>query len=139
MIKINKKTEYALRGLRYLANQPGGQFVMIREMSRIVDTSPVFLVKIFQRLRSAGLVESSRGMIGGFKLSREPERITMREILEAAEGPICVNECVIDSKACKLTKTCTAHQVWVEVRRAINDLLDKITLKDVAEGRTIKL
>jgi len=139
MIKINKKTEYALRGLRYLANQPGGQFVMVREMSRIVNTTPVFLVKIFQRLRAAGLVESSRGMVGGFRLSRAPEQITMREILEAAEGPICVNECVVDSKACKLTKTCTAHQVWVELRRVINGLLDKITLRDIAEGRTIKL
>ena len=131
MFKINRKTEYALRGLRYLANTPGNDFVMIREISNAIDTTPAFLAKIFQLLSAAGLVVSSRGVVGGFKLSRQPEKITLREILEATEGPICVNLCVVDSKACDLVKTCAAHKVWLKVRRSVNDILDQITLRDV--------
>ena len=137
MFKINRKTEYALRGLRYLAVHAGESPIMIREIAEAVKASPVFLAKIFQLLNAAGLVTSVRGVVGGFKLSRGPERITLKEILEATEGPICVNLCVLDEKACDLSKTCSAHQVWIGVRQSINDMLDRVTLKDIA-GEQLK-
>ena len=131
MFKINRKTEYALRGLRYLAGAKTNEPVMIREIARAVDASPVFLAKIFQLLNAAGLVTSSRGVVGGFRLSRPPEQINLREILEATEGPVSVNVCVVDEDACDLTKTCSAHKVWRQVRYSINKMLEQITLKDV--------
>ncbi len=131
MFKINRKTEYALRGLRYLASSRKGEVVMIREIAQAVDASPVFLAKIFQLLSSAGLVTSSRGVIGGFRLSRPPEKINLREILEATEGPVSVNVCVVDEDACDLTNTCAAHKIWRNVRYSINKMLEQITLKDL--------
>ena len=131
MFKINRKTEYALRGLRYLANSRTDEAVMIREIAQAADASPVFLAKIFQLLHAAGLVTSSRGVVGGFRLSRPPEKINLREILEATEGPISVNVCVVDEDACDLTETCSAHKVWRKVRFSINKMLEQITLKDL--------
>ncbi len=131
MFKINRKTEYALRGLRYLANSRTNEPVMIREIAQKVDASPVFLAKIFQLLNAAGLVTSSRGVVGGFRLSRPPEQINLREIVEATEGPVSVNLCVVDEDACDLTKTCAAHKVWRQVRYSINKMLEQITLKEL--------
>jgi Rrf2 family protein len=131
MFKINRKTEYALRGLRYLANNRTDETVMIRQIAQAVDTSPAFLAKIFQFLNAAGLVTSSRGVVGGFRLSRSPEKISLREILEATEGPVSVNVCVADEDACHLTETCATHKVWDMLRQSINQILEQITLKDL--------
>jgi Rrf2 family protein len=133
MFRISRKTEYAIRGMIYLANQPGDRFVMIKEITKATKTSPVFLVKIFQGLSNANLVESSRGTGGGFKLSRKPDHITLREIVEATEGPVSVNLCVVDDKSCGFSHTCSAHVAWKKVRDSINGMLDHITLKEIAE------
>jgi Rrf2 family transcriptional regulator, iron-sulfur cluster assembly transcription factor len=131
MFKINRKTEYALRGLRYLANKRTDEPVMIRDIAEAVDAAPAFLAKILQLLNLAGLVTSSRGVAGGFRLSRPAENITLREILEATEGPISVNVCVVDEDTCNLTKTCAAHKVWEQLKQMINQEMEGITLKDL--------
>ena len=132
MFKISRKTEYAIRGMIYLAKQPRDQFVMVKEITKATKTSSVFLAKIFQALSNANLVVSSRGAVGGFKLSRKPEHITLREILEATEGPITVNLCVVDNRSCGFSKTCSAHTAWKRIRDSINGMLEDFTLKDIA-------
>ena len=118
----------------YLAKQPRDQFVMVKEITKATKTSPVFLAKIFQVLSNAKLVVSSRGAVGGFKLTRKPEHITLREILEATEGPVAVNLCVVDSRSCGFSKTCSAHEAWKKLRDSINGMLEEVTLKDIAAG-----
>lgn len=132
MFKISRKTEYAIRGMIYLAKQPRDQFVMIKEITKATKTSPVFLVKIFQGLSNANLVVSSRGAVGGFKLSRKPEHITLRDILEATEGPVIMNLCVIDNRSCGFSKTCSAHVAWKRLRNSMNVILEDVTLKEIA-------
>ena len=134
MIRVSRKTEFAIRGMIYLAKQPEGEFVIIRDIARAADTTPVFLAKIFQMLSGAGLVISSRGAVGGFKLSRVPEQITLRDIVEAIEGPVYVNLCIMDDGVCGLTKTCSVHKTWKRVRW-INDILKGVTLQEVAFPR----
>jgi Rrf2 family protein len=132
MFKISRKTEYAIRGMIYLAKQPRDQFVMIKEITKATKTSPVFLVKIFQALSNANLVVSSRGSFGGFKLSRKPEHITLRDILEATEGPLIMNLCVLDNRSCGFSNTCSAHSAWKRLRDSMNGMLEDVTLKEIA-------
>ena len=132
MFKISRKTEYAIRGMIYLAKQPRDQFVMIKEITKATKTSPTFLVKIFQALSNAKLVLSSRGSIGGFKLSRKPEHITLRDILEATEGPVIMNLCVLDNRSCGFSNTCSAHSAWKRLRDTMNGMLEDVTLKEIA-------
>ena len=132
MFKISRKTEYAIRGMIYLAKRPRDQFVMVKEITKATKTSPIFLAKIFQTLSNANLVVSSRGAVGGFKLSRKPDHITLREILEATEGPVAVNLCVVDNRSCGFSRTCSAHTAWKKLRDSINEMLEDITLKDIA-------
>lgn len=135
MFKISRKTDYAIRGMIYLAKQPGDKFIMLKDIGEATQTSAVFLAKIFQVLNSAGLVVSSRGAVGGFRLARRPEKISLKEILEAIEGPIQVNECVVDSKSCLFSKKCGAHTAWKKVRMIIEFALHEISLKEIAQEK----
>jgi Rrf2 family transcriptional regulator, iron-sulfur cluster assembly transcription factor len=135
MFKISRKTEYAVRGLIHLARQPGDKFILLREIGKATRTSPVFLAKIFQVLNNAGLVESSRGAVGGFRLAKRPERISLKEVLEAVEGPVQVNECVVDGRSCDFSRKCSAHAAWKKVRKVIDSTLKDITLKEIARKR----
>lgn len=135
MFKISRKTEYAVRGLIYLAREHRDRYAMLKEIGSATEASAVFLAKIFQTLSSAHLVESSRGAVGGFRLAREPEGITLKEILEATEGPVQVNVCIVNSKNCHSSDTCSAHVAWKKVRAVLDTTLSEITLKDIAEDR----
>lgn len=132
MLKINRKTEYAIRGMIYLAGQPRDLVVMIKEIAKATKTSPAFMTKIFQSLSGANLVVSSRGALGGFKLSKKPEHITLRDIVEAIEGPVIMNLCLLDSKSCGFSRTCSAHVAWKKIKDSINGMLEDVTLKDIA-------
>lgn len=118
-----------------MARKGSDDYVMLKEIGAATRTSHVFLAKIFQVLSDAGLVQSSRGAVGGFKLSRGPEEITLKSIVEATEGPVQVNVCVVDSEACDFSKTCSAHLAWVRVRNMMDTALAGITLKEIAAER----
>jgi Rrf2 family protein len=132
MIKINRKTEYAIRGMIYLAKQPRDKIVMIKEITKATETSPVFMTKIFQTLGSANLVISSRGASGGIRLSRKSEHITLRDIVEAIEGPVIMNMCVLDEKSCGFSDVCSAHVAWKKIKDSISEMMEDVTLKDIA-------
>jgi len=131
MRPISKKGDYAIRGMVYLASQLPGRVVLVREIARAMDVPPLFLAKIFQQFTKLGLVKSFRGSGGGFLLGRPPEEITLCEIVEAVEGPIMPNRCVLSDGACSREKGCTVHPVWKKVEKSVIDILSGVTLKDL--------
>jgi Rrf2 family iron-sulfur cluster assembly transcriptional regulator len=133
MRPISKKGDYAIRGMVYLAGQTPGRVVLVSEIARATDVPPMFLAKIFQQFSKHGLVQSFRGSGGGFLLGRPPEKITLCEIVEAVEGPILPNRCVLSDGACNREKACTVHPVWKKVEKSIVDILSGVTLKDLAK------
>ena len=134
MKPISKKGDYAIRGMVYLAGQPPGRVVLASEIARAMDVPPLFLSKILQQFSKSGLVKSYRGSGGGFLLGRPPETITLCEIVEAVEGPIMPNRCVITGGACNRDKVCTVHPVWKKVQTSIVDILSGVTLKDLSQA-----
>ena len=133
MKPISKKGDYAIRGMVYLAGQPPGRVVLASEIARAMDVPPLFLSKILQQFSKSGLVKSYRGSGGGFLLGRPPDTITLCEIVEAVEGPIMPNRCVITGGACNRDKVCTVHPVWKKVQTSIVDILSGVTLKDLSQ------
>jgi len=133
MKPISKKGDYAIRGMVYLAGQPPGRVVLASEIAREMGVPPMFLSKIFQQFSKLGLVRSCRGSGGGFLLGRPPETITLCEIVEAVEGPIMPNRCLITGGACNRDKVCTVHQVWKKVQSNVREILSGVTLKDLAK------
>jgi len=118
----------------FLATKPGQEMASLKEIAAQVDVPQALLAKIFQQFGKFGLVRSCRGTGGGFILGRSPEKITLLEIVEAAEGPISMNRCLVGKGLCDREKFCTVHPVWMEVQDKMKDILGSVTLKDLAGG-----
>jgi FeS assembly SUF system regulator len=89
--------------------------------------------KLVSRLSSAGLIESTRGTGGGFRLARPPATITLADIIEAVEGPIALTTCAdTDRHDCALDGTCLVRPHWAVVNRAVRDALAGVTLMQLA-------
>jgi Rrf2 family transcriptional regulator, iron-sulfur cluster assembly transcription factor len=132
MMELTRKGEYAIRGIVYLATRPGDQVCLLSDIAAAVDVPPTFLAKIFQQFSKIGLVKSYRGTGGGFILGRTADKITLLEVVEAVEGPITPNRCVIKKGDCPRDATCNVHPVWVDVQSQVRDILGRVTLKELA-------
>ena len=132
MLHLTRKGDYAIRGMVYLAMKPGGRMSSLGGIAADVDVPSTLLAKIFQQLGRHGLVRSYRGTGGGFLLGRSPEKITLLEIVEAVEGPINMNRCLMGEGSCGRDAFCTVHPVWREVQEKMKDILSQVTLKDLA-------
>jgi Rrf2 family iron-sulfur cluster assembly transcriptional regulator len=136
-MQITRSEEYGLRGLLFLANRSPEKVTLVSEISRDQNIPETFLAKIFQRLSKAGLLRSIRGAKGGFSLGRPANEITMREIIEALEGPIALNRCLLRKGECEEEKVCPLHQVWEEVQGRFIEVLDRTTIEDLVK-RTVR-
>jgi Rrf2 family protein len=116
----------------YLAGQPTDRVVLVGEVARAMDVPPQFLAKIFQQFGKLGLVRSFRGSGGGFQLARPPGEITLLEVVEAVEGPIVPNRCVLSGGVCSRDKGCTVHPVWKKVQKSVVDILGGVTLQELS-------
>src|SRR4030042_2513449 len=135
-MQITRSGEYGLRGLVFLAKQPPEKVILVSEVSRGQNIPEAVLAKIFQRLSKAGVLWSVRGANGGFKLKKPAHKITMREIIEALEGPIALNRCLLKKGECEVEKICPLHPVWEEVQQRFLEMLESTTMQDLVNRMT---
>jgi Rrf2 family transcriptional regulator, iron-sulfur cluster assembly transcription factor len=133
MMELTRKGEYAIRGILYLARQPRGKVSLVGEIAQASEVPKTFLAKILRDFVKVGLATSSRGTGGGFSLSRPADRITLREVVEAVEGPIRPNRCLMGTGTCERDGTCRVHPVWKKVRDQIVTVLDGVTIAELAQ------
>lgn len=143
-MKLSLKGEYALRALLVLAlgYKDDDSVVRIQEISKKQNIPKRFLEQILNDLRTAGIVESRRGIAGGYRLRRSPARITLAEIIRTVEGPLapvsCVSERFYAKCSCPDESRCAVRSVMKEVRDAIVDVMDRLTLAELRD-RSMKL
>ncbi len=131
---VTRETDYAMRCVLYLAREQG-QFVNVGDISQQMNIPKSFLAKILQRLVREGIAESIRGINGGFRLLKEPDQITLLEVLTAIQGIAPVNTCALDKRRCRMSSQCSVHPVWIEIRREIERRLATQTIASlVGEG-----
>ena len=94
-LQLTRGGEYAIRAMTYLARFPDGHVASLHDIGQAQDIPESFLAKILQSLVRAGLTVSQRGAHGGFALARPASEITMQQVIEAVDGPISVNQCVL--------------------------------------------
>ena len=133
-MQITRSEEYGLKGVLFLAKQPPEKITLVSEISKEQNIPETFLAKIFQRLSKVGVLRSIRGSKGGFSLGKPAKEITMKEVIEALEGPIALNRCLRREGECKEEKGCPLHQVWEKAQQRILDILDKTTMEDLIKG-----
>jgi Rrf2 family protein len=132
MAHITRKSDYAVRSVLYLSRSEG-RAATINEVAKSMMVPKSFLAKIFQHLAKAGIVVSTRGVKGGFQLTRSPKDISLRDVIEAIQGPYLMNVCAIDGEQCGLSDNCSVHPVWVELNQFIRDRLHNETFDVLAK------
>ncbi|MCK5826323.1 MAG: Rrf2 family transcriptional regulator [Desulfuromusa sp.] len=128
---ITRATEYAVRAIIFLAQQPKDGIVLKKDICRTQEVTPAFLTKIFQPLIKAGIVNSQRGVGGGFLLAKDPSEVTMLDILEAEEGKLKLNHCLVDADFCQRDAYCSAHEVWHDAQREMAEVLKRYSIADL--------
>jgi Rrf2 family iron-sulfur cluster assembly transcriptional regulator len=131
-MQLTRSGEYGLKGVVFLVRQAPKTFSLVSEISREQRIPEKFLAKIFQRLTKAGLLRSTRGANGGFSLGRPAGEITMRAVIEAIEGPIALNRCLLREGECEEEKGCALHEVLEEAQDRFLEVLDRTTMEDLA-------
>jgi Rrf2 family protein len=134
MMELTRKGEYAIRGIIHLAKLKPGSVALISEIAESTGVPQTFLAKILQSFAKIGLVNSFRGTGGGFVLGRSPSQITLLEVVEAVEGPIMPNRCMMDGAGCEFNRTCLVHPVWREVQSKVVEILGSVTIEELAKN-----
>lgn len=134
MFRLSKAAEYAIRGVLYLSGKTDNRTTGIEEIAKAQNVPPAYLAKLFQTLGKKGFVRSVRGHDGGFILIKKPEEISFLEIIEAVEGPIFLNECLIHEGFCPMDKVCPVHDIWREAQNKLLDFLRSCNFKMIAEA-----
>jgi len=116
--------EYAVRAMLELTKEYGSGLISTKELAALQEIPPVFLTKILSTLTKAGLIVSHRGAHGGIGLAKAPHSISLRQVIEAVEGPFRLNVCLGEPGDCGRTVTCKVHQVWHRAQNALLDELD---------------
>jgi Rrf2 family protein len=102
---------------------------MVNDISKENDIPRNFLAKILQKLAKAGLVRSFRGVKGGFQLSRRTSEITLLRVIEAIQGPVFLNKCFVNQKACSRRKECTVHPLWNIMAECVTERLGNCSIE----------
>ncbi len=132
-MRISRETDYAIRCMLHLCGN-SKKVAMVDEIAKARDVPKSFLAKILQKLKRAKLVESFRGVKGGFKLAKDPARISLLDVIEAIQGGVGVNICTVDDQACDRSAECVVHPVWKKMRSAIEASLREHDLRTLAEA-----
>ncbi|GBF35037.1 Rrf2 family transcriptional regulator [Desulfocucumis palustris] len=134
-MRLNQATDYAMRSVLYLSGLPYGQVVEAKLISEEERVPMRFLLKILRQLTQAGIVQSYRGINGGYSLARPPSEITMLDVVEAIEGPIAVNRCLHSPDECNkfFSAHCPVHQALYELQQGMKEHLSRYNFQMLKE------
>lgn len=138
-MKLTTKGRYGTRLMLDLALHFGEKPVFLKDAAKREEISEKYLWHLIPPLKNAGLITSMRGAHGGYSLTRDPSRITLKEILLAVEGPISLVGCIDDSSACKRSGMCSTRDIWTELSEKFSQILESVTLEDIVEKQNSKL
>ena len=127
------ESEYALRGLAFLATCPPSAVIALADIAEAQDLPSTFLAKIFQKLHRHGLIAEPRGRGRGYQLARSPASITIRQILEIVEGARLQQRCLLWHGDCRDENPCHLHHRPKNLVPEIEWILDRITLAEYVD------
>ena len=138
-MKITQEADYALRMMCLLAKESAAGVITVgaASLAEEVAVPTRFGLKILHKLSQTGLVKTSRGAAGGYSLNRDPATVTVRQVIEAIDGPIELNRCLSESHACLNNPNkdcCRLHHVFEELNRMLVERLDRLTVAMVVDG-----
>ena len=134
MIRLSKLADYGIVIMTNLARQPGRQHNAPEVAAQSHIPLPM-ASKILKSLARAGLLESHRGVKGGYGLARPAAAISVAEVISALDGPIAVTACIEDGPGgCEIEALCPARANWQRINDAIRSALDGISMAEMAQA-----
>lgn len=133
-MKISTKGRYAVRVMLDLAANNTGEYIKVKEIAARQDISEKYLEQIISVLNKAGFVKSVRGAQGGYRIAKDPSNYTVGMILRLTEGSLNPVACLDDEvNECERCDTCETLEVWKRLAKAINEVVDHVTVEDLLE------
>ena len=137
-MKLSTRGQYGSRLVLDLALHQEQGPVLLRDIARRQQIPLPYLKQLVAPLVGAGILRSARGAKGGLLLAKPPEQVNLREVVQLLEGPIAPVECVNDPRLCERSVTCATRDVWAEMQKAIEDVLEGTNLRDLMERQREK-
>ena len=135
---ISTRGRYALRMMLDLAQNQGDGYVALRDIAARQEISKKYLEQIIPLLNRVGLLQTTRGVQGGYRLTRRPEEYTVLDILEVTEMGLSAVACLEkDAAKCPRSADCLTLPVWQGLDKIIRDYLGAITLQDVLDRHNV--
>jgi Rrf2 family protein len=128
---FSQTSEYAIRALSILARYSRDQFVLVGTLATTADLPHHYLSKILQNLVRMQILESRKGSKGGFRLARDPDEITLYEIVNAIENLGQTRRCLLGQAECDDERACPLHEFWVKQTGGYLDTLQRSSLGDL--------
>ncbi|MBI3763588.1 MAG: Rrf2 family transcriptional regulator [Chloroflexi bacterium] len=135
-MEITRQADYAVRAVLEIANLPEGRRISTAEVAERQRIPVTFLAKIIAQLAITGIVETTRGAHGGVRLARPPEAINMLEVIEAIDGPVTLNACVIDPANCVFASECAVRDVWCDAQSMLTGKLRATTFAQLTKSNS---
>jgi Rrf2 family protein len=138
-MKLTTRPRYALRLMLDLARSAGTEMPV--SLAAVADSEKLshgYLEQLAHSLRTSQLLRGVCGKGGGYKLAREPEEITVREVIESVIGPINIVECVEKPQVCPRSDTCECRGVYVLINNRITEALEEFTLADLLDPERVR-
>ena len=132
-MQLTMSGEYAVRTMIHLSLVPDGNVAQISDISKEWEIPEHFLRKISAQLVSAGLISSFRGLGGGIALARPAGEITPLQVIEAIEGKIALNKCLIHQGFCSRDRWCAVHRLWAEAQGKLEEVLSSKSIAQLAQ------
>jgi Rrf2 family protein len=129
-MQITRQADYAVRAMIYLTQLGNERRASTSQIAQEKQIPPSFLAKIVSQLSVAGLLQTSRGARGGVSLAKDPEAISLLDVVEAIDGPILLNECVADHSACSFGDSCPIKPVWCDAQ---HELVSRLSSTNFAQ------
>ncbi len=131
-MQLTRAADYAVRVMIQLASPTGKGRISLPALARAADAPESFLSKVLQELTHAGLISSRRGQSGGFRITARGRAASMRDVIEAIDGSICLNVCLASGRSCARKPRCLAHPVWIKAQQAMLEVLSGASVSALA-------
>ncbi len=137
-VKLSTRGRYGTRALLELALHQGEGPVLLKDISQRQQIPLQYLEHLITPLIAAGMVLSTRGPRGGVSLAKPPEEIRLSEVIQLLEGSVAPVECINNPGVCSRSELCVTRDIWGEMKKAVNGVLESTTLQDLVERQKRK-
>ena len=137
-MKLSTRGRYGTRALLELALRHGKGPIPLKDIAQSQQISLSYLEHLVAPLIAGGMVLSTRGARGGVSLAKPPEKIKLSDVINLVEGSIAPVECVNNPGVCNRSESCVTRDIWDELKKAMDKVLESTTLQDLAERQKEK-